>query len=139
MGKRTGYRKPKSARELRRKQNKEDIRYLYEMEISPIARQKEALYKNGITAEDLKKEYEKGAKAGNEFGEQYSFKVIYAAFLITMIDHHGMDQDEAVKLLMEIDDQVVLCVASEDLIEEAYEKTGIALNWKDPLERIQSK
>ena len=64
------------------------------------------------------------------------FHTIYAAFLITMIDGHGMDADQAVDMLTEIDKQVVLCVEDAELVEEAYRKTGVELNWDDALERI---
>lgn len=56
-----------------------------------------------------------------------------------MIDHRGMNQDEAVELLREIDRQVVVCVEDEELTEEAYQKTGVELRWKDALERVARK
>ena len=133
MGKRTGYRKPKSARELRRQQNKTDIKYLYEMEISPIARQKEALYKNGITAEDMKREFEKGIKAGRD----YAFRLMYAATLLWLIEDKEIDPDDAVEDLGKIDDRITLCIEDTELAEEVYRKYGIELVVQDPLQRIQ--
>ena len=96
-------------------------------------------FRNGITEKDVQKAYEKGAQEGRTFADGFAFHTIYAAFLITMIDKHGMDADEAVDLLIEIDRQTVLCVEDTDLVEEAYEKTGIELSWTDAIERITRK
>jgi hypothetical protein len=38
--------------------------------------------------------------------------------------------------LIEIDKQTVLCVEDADIVAEAYEKTGVQLNWEDAVERI---
>jgi hypothetical protein len=56
-----------------------------------------------------------------------------------MIDHHGMDMDQAVDLLIEMDKQVVLCAEDQELVDEAYEKTGVELNWDDAVGRIERK
>ena len=123
----------------RRQKIREERKALMEMELSPAERLKASFYRNGITLEDVQKEYEKGLAEGRRFAEDFAFHAIYAAFLITMIDHKGMDQDEAVELLREIDRQVVVCVEDEELTEEAYEKTGVELRWKDALERVATK
>lgn len=129
----------KSSRELRRQKARQDRRLLYEMENSSLETQKAALYRNGITVQDLEQEYANGAKDGRQHAEEFAFHAIYAAFLIVMIDHHKMDRDKAVELLREIDHQVVVCIEDEELIKDAYEKTDVELNWKDPLERIETK
>jgi hypothetical protein len=54
-----------------------------------------------------------------------------------MVDKHGMDADEAVDLLIEMDKQTVLCVEDSDLAEEAFRKTGVQLNWNDAVGRIE--
>lgn len=132
-------RRAKSSREIRRQKARKDRKTLMEMETTPAEKMKAAFFRNGITLEDMKQEYYRGAQDGRKFAEDYAFHTIYAAFLITMIDHHGMDQEEAVDLLIEIDHQTVLCVEDEELVKEAYEKTGIELNWDDAIERIERK
>lgn len=129
----------KSSREMRRHQARVEARYAIETQNLSAIEKKNALFRNGITIADLEREYKKGAEDGRKIAEDFAFHTIYAAFLITMIDHHGMDMDEAVNLLREIDNQVVLCVEDEDLITEAYEKTGVQINWTDALERIEER
>ena len=87
----------------------------------------------------MQKAYEKGAQEGRKFAEDFAFHTIYAAFLITMIDKHGMDADKAVDLLIEMDHQVIVCVEDQELADEAYEKTGVELHWDDAIGRIERK
>lgn len=107
-----------------------------EIPLTPVEQLRAQYYRNGITEKDVQKAYEQGTQEGRKFAEDFAFHTIYAAFLITMIDKHGMDADEAVDLLIEIDKQTVLCVEDTDLVDEAYEKTGVKLNWEDAVERI---
>ena len=132
-------RRAKSSREMRRQKQRENRNMLAEISLTPEEELRLKFFRNGITEKDVQKAYEKGTQEGRKFAEDFAFHTIYAAFLITMIDHHGMDADEAVDLLIEIDRQTVLCVEDTDLVEEAYEKTGIELSWTDAIERITRK
>lgn len=126
----------KSSREMRRAKQRADRRVLMEIPLTPVEQLRARFYRNGITEADVQTAYEQGTQEGRKFAEDFAFHAIYAAFLITMIDKHGMDADEAVDLLIEIDKQTVLCVEDTDLVDEAYEKTGVQLNWEDAVERI---
>ncbi len=127
----------KSLREMRRMQARKDAHLVRMMEASPVERQKAALFRNGITFKDVETEKKAAFSEGRKLAEEFSFHTIYAAVLITMVEHHGWDPDAAADLLREIDKQVVLCVEDQDLANEAFEKTGIHLQWDDPIERIQ--
>lgn len=129
-------RRAKSSREIRRQKARNDRKALAEMQVASADALKARLYRNGITLDDLQKEYYRGAADGRKFAEDFAFHTIYAAFLITMIKGHGMGQEEAVDLLTEIDRQTVLCADDQELTEQAYRETGIELNWRDPIERI---
>lgn len=132
-------RRAKSAREIRRAQIRQERKALAEMETTESEKLRAAFFRNGITLKDVQDAYEKGTQEGRKFAEDYAFKTIYAAFLITMIDHHGMGQDEAVSLLKEIYTQVVCCVEDDELTQEAFDKTGIELNWHEAIERIEER
>ena len=106
------------------------------MQTTPIEQLKAAFYRNGITEKDVEAAYRKGAEEGRKFAEDFCFHTIYAAFLIVMIEKNGMNPDDAAKLLIEIDKQTVLCVEDTEIADEAYRKTGIKIDWDEPLERI---
>ena len=126
----------RSSREIRRAKIRADRKALADVALTPVEQLKAAYFRNGITVADVQKAYEEGTKDGRKFAEDFAFHTIYAAFLITAIDHHGMDVDAAVDMLKEIDHQTVLCVQDEDLVTEAYEKTGVELRWEDAVGRI---
>jgi len=132
-------RRAKSSREMRRQKQRENRNVLAEISLTPEEELRLKFFRNGITEKDVQKAYEDGLKEGRKFAEDFAFHTIYAAFLITMIDKHGMDADKAVDLLIEIDRQTVICVEDTDLVKEAYEKTGIELSWTDAIERIIRK
>lgn len=132
-------RRAKSSREMRRQKQRENRNALAEISLTPEEELRLKFFRNGITEKDVQKAYEDGLKEGRKFAEDFAFHTIYAAFLITMIDKHGMDADKAVDLLIEIDRQTVICVEDTDLVKEAYEKTGIELSWTDAIERITRK
>jgi hypothetical protein len=132
-------RRAKSSREIRRQKQRQDRNLLAEIRVTPEEELRLKFFRNGITEKDVQKAYEDGTKEGRKFAEDFAFHAIYAAFLITMIDKHGMDADEAIDLLVEIDRQTVLCVEDSELADEAYEKTGIELNWESAIDRITRK
>ena len=132
-------RRAKSSREMRRQKQRQDRNTLAEIRLTPQEELRLKFFRNGITEKDVQKAYEKGTQEGRRFSEDFAFHTIYAAFLITMIDKHGMDADKAVDLLIEMDHQVVVCVEDQELVDEAYEKTGVELHWDDAVGRIERK
>ena len=123
-------------REMRRRQQREDIRNAMAMGKASGDVQRAALFKNGITFDDVRAEYKRGWNDAKKFVEEFCFHTIYASVLI-VLDEEGVERDRLPEILKKIDRQVVLCVEDKDLAEEAYEKTGLSLQWDDPIERVQ--
>ena len=132
-------RRAKSSREMRRQKQRENRNVLAEISLTPEEELRLKFFRNGITEKDVQKAYEDGTNEGRRFAENFAFHAIYAAFLITMIDHHGIDADKAVDMLIEMDRQVILCAEDQELADEAYEKTGVELHWEDAVGRIERK
>ena len=126
----------KSLREMKR-QRARDMNYLRKMEASPMEIQQAALFRNGITEADLEKERKHVWKEATRLTQEFAFRTIYAAILITMCRDHGWDPDKVADLLVEIDKQVLVCIEDQELVRLAYEQTGISLEWNDPIERIK--
>ena len=124
-------------REQRRAKARRDAKYLREIEATSVQQKEAMLFRNGIRIKDLEQAREDGWKQGKEDTEQFCFHVIYAAILITICEKYGWDADKAAELLREVDHQVVTCIEDQDIVDEAFEKTGIQLSWTDPLERVQ--
>ena len=126
-------------RQMRRQQERNDRKYAQQMSMASAEIQRAALYKNGITVKDLQEEYKRGWTDAKKEVEEFCFHVIYAAILIALNDNNLLSPDESADFLRAVDHQVVMCIEDKDLAEEAYEKTGITLQWEDPIERVQEK
>ena len=98
---------------------------------------KAALIRNGITPEDLQREYQSGHDEGFSAGVTATGKLTYAAIGIALHDLHGFGHKRILRVLQEVDQHVQMDFSSLDAAEELLEKTGIRLNWNDPIERVQ--
>lgn len=95
-----------------------------------------AMARNGITHQDVQKSYDLGYADGRRAGIETMSHVIYAAILLTL-KSKGFADDECFDTLMAIDHQTLLCFDSEDLANEAFESTGIQLEWDQGVNRVR--
>lgn len=92
-----------------------------------------ALVKNGITLEDL--EHQK--MDGYHLGVESAIGTVYAALCLVAQENLHLEQNAIVELLRAVDDKVVNVLDHWELIDETLESTGIKLDFRDPLERVQ--
>lgn len=81
--------------------------------------------------------YQAGFDAGFRAAAPFTFKAIYAAVCMALHDLHGFGHDRCAKVLMAVDDHVANTLTSTELIEEAWKKTGLYLNFEEPFDRIE--
>lgn len=98
---------------------------------------KAALVRNGITPEDVQREWQAGHDQGFSAGVTATGKLTYAAIGIALHDLHGFGHKRILRVLREVDRHVQNDFSSLEAAEELLEKTGIRLNWGDPFERVQ--
>lgn len=96
-----------------------------------------ALLKNGITPEDLEREYERGFKEGFKAAAPATFKAIYAAVCKALRKLYKFGRYRCSKVLMAVDDIVVNALTSEEIIEDVWEEIGLRLNFDEPFDRIE--
>ena len=95
-----------------------------------------AMARNGITHEDLQKSYDMGYADGRKNGIEVMSHTIYAAILLTLKEK-GLSADDCYNTLMDIDHQTLFCFDSEELANEAFESTGIQLEWDQAVNRVR--
>lgn len=95
------------------------------------------LVKNGITGRDLEAEYKRGFEDGFNQAIPATYKTIYAAVLIALHRLHGFGRARGVRVLREVDRQVVGYLTTPEAIEAAFKETGILLDFGDGLERVK--
>lgn len=95
---------------------------------------KAALFKNGITSEDLKRSHDEGYRLGVET----SVATCYAAFCLALKDTFHFGQKRVMRALLAADERVVMTLDSAELIEKVFQETGIRLDFSGtlPEERI---
>ena len=115
----------------RRKEQRAKPKYMRYNKEQQIA----ALYKNGITAKDLQKEYERG----RDDGITGTFKTIYAAVCLAVEELHGFKRERCKRLLERIDDIVINSLTSTEAIQEVFERIGLVIDFNESFERVKDK
>ena len=95
------------------------------------------MVQNGITPEDLKANYDIGYDEGSSAAVRTVGSLTYTAIAIALKDVHGFGKKRILRIIREVDRHVQMDFSSIDAAEELLEKTGIRLNWNDPIERVQ--
>lgn len=98
---------------------------------------KAALIRNGITVEDLEKNYHLGYDEGFSAAVRATGSLTYAAIGIALHDLYDFDDEAILRVVREVDKHVTMDFSSLDAAEELLEKTGIRINFDDPVERIE--
>lgn len=78
-----------------------------------------------------------GHKKGVDEGGRLAYRSIYGALLIKLHDMYGFGKQRLYKLLSEVDQRILESLEHTELIDEAWEKTGLRLNFDAPFDRIE--
>lgn len=81
--------------------------------------------------------YEDGYAKGVTEGGRLAYRSIYGAILVKLHDMHGFGKGRLHKLLGEVDQRILESLEHQELIDEAWEKTGLQLNFDAPFDRIE--
>ena len=94
-----------------------------------------AMCKNGITTKDVDNAYERGRKDALHDVGDYCMKDCYAGFLLAAHEVFGFGHDRCLRLLRAADERICNSLASDEAIEEVFEKVGVKIDFYSP-ERI---
>lgn len=64
-------------------------------------------------------------------------KAIFAGVIIILAEDYGFTSDQCLDVLSKLDEKSALCLDSEEMIEEAFQKTGIRIRLNDAVNRIE--
>lgn len=95
------------------------------------------LYKNGITAEDLKHDFQKGYMEGYSTGVGTAMKTCYAALCLALNDLHGFGRERCYRVMKAMDDKIIYSITSQEVADETLRKMGIRFDINEPLNRIE--
>lgn len=89
------------------------------------------LIRNGITLDDLRKEYDRGFAAGVEQSALMTFKAVYAAVCLALHELYGFGTKRCLDVLNKTDEKVIYSLTSEELIDEVWKKLDLQLDFKE--------
>lgn len=107
-----------------------------EREKQALLRKGDAFRKASPMAEEVHRQgYEEGWKAACGF----CMRVCYAASTMALHDLEGYGAKRNTRFLRSMDGYVTNALTSEEIIDEAFEKAGVAINFRAPFEeeRVQ--
>lgn len=97
----------------------------------------DALVKNGITPDDLKKSFDEGYAAGFGDAAPSTFKTIYAAICLALHEMHGFGAKRCLDTLKCVDRIVIEQLTSAEAIQAVYDQIGLELDFNDPIDVVR--
>lgn len=64
-------------------------------------------------------------------------ETVYAAVILLMVEEYGFDHDQCLNLLTKLEDKTLYCFDHKDIVNEAFDKIGIRINFNAGLDRIE--
>lgn len=95
------------------------------------------LIQNGITPEDLQREYERGREDGFREAGMPIIKSCYAGICAALHDEFGFGEDRCFRAIKAVDEKVLWALNNQELVDEVLEKTGLRLDFGDNFDRVQ--
>ena len=107
-----------------------------EREQQALLRKGNAFRKASPMAEEVHRQgYEEGWKAACDF----CMRICYAASTLALHDLEGYGMKRNTRFLRKMDGYVTHTLTSDDIIDQAFEKAGVSINFRAPFdeERVQ--
>ena len=114
--------------------------FMFGMNIMGEALEKKArdrLSQNGITPEDLEKNYDLGYSKGFSDASTPAVKGCYAAVCLALKELHGFGRDECKAVLEAMDQHILMSLSSMEAIDEVWEELGLRIEFEEAFDRIQ--
>jgi hypothetical protein len=92
-----------------------------------------ALVKNGITPDDLKKCREEGYQMGVES----AVIQCYAALCLALNETFGFGRERVLRALKAVDEKVIFAIDSAEMCEEVFKRFGIRMDFSQGMDRVQ--
>lgn len=96
-----------------------------------------ALLKNGITPEDLKRSYTDGYDHGREDGINGTYQTAFAAVCLALNEVNGFDAEACCLVLEKAQEHIINTFSSPEAVQKVYKQLGLTLDFGDPISWVQ--
>lgn len=94
---------------------------------------------NGITIDDLEKEYKRGYDKGFNEAAEPMYKYMMAAICLALRELHRWGEKRILRVLQCVDEKVIYALSTDEIVEEVLDKTGIEILFQEPFDRVKEK
>lgn len=98
----------------------------------------EKLFRNGITIKDLEDNFKRGFDKGFAAASEPIIRTLYASVCLTLNELHGFGRDRCMRVLQTLNNHLLTTLASDEAIQEVYDKMKLEINFKEPFDRIET-
>lgn len=95
------------------------------------------LERNGITTDDLKKNYDIGFEEGYQLAMHNTITIAFAAVCLVLHELYGFGQHRLFRVLNEMYNKITLTIDSKEAVDEVFEKTGLTIDFREPFYPVQ--
>lgn len=88
--------------------------------------------KNGITPEDMNKEFKRGWDDGWKAGHDSTARLLVGSMCLALMEDHGFDKEMLTGLLQRMDELMLSSLTSDAALNAAYAKMGLDVDPEDP-------
>lgn len=96
-----------------------------------LEEQRRALHKNGITTQDLAREFVLGWEAGRKDTAGFFMRSVYAAMALAMKRELGFGRERTLRVIRAADQIILEELTSNDIIQRVSRECGIDLYFKE--------
>lgn len=96
------------------------------------------LVQQGISPDDLKREYDRGWHDAFVAAGVPIVKACYAGICIALHERFGFGSKRLYETLQIVDEKIMFALNDQELVDEVLEKTGLQINFLEPFDRIES-
>ena len=120
------------SRELEREREREARAYAKYVEKREAAKNAAMakLERNGITADDLQREYERGRSESIADASEYAMKMIYCGFALALKREFKFGPERVLRTLRAADQIILEELTSEDIVERVSRELGITVRFE---------
>lgn len=84
-----------------------------------------------VTQADVDRAYKKGQKEGVKAGVYMTYKMLFAAFSLSLHDLYGFGADRCLRALNLAREKATYALTTQELMEEAYASMKLEFNFDD--------